>query len=387
MRILLMADMPADPNSGAAGTEYLTIKALGTLGHEVDAIWSDGLPRRIRHGNIHYLLELPFAYEHRMLERLRSADYDVVHVNQPHGYRAARTLARLNRRTVFIHRSHGFELRVERDLKPWKERYDKDNRLFLKRLASRALTDALSYNCRSIARHADGHIVYASQCGQFLQEELGVRKEQIAVIPAASPNAFVESPAPTMTSERLKRVLYVSQFAFFKAPMIVAAVMNHLSETDSDLEFTWVCSKQHHADVRALLSENVRTRVNLLDWKCQDELMHAYDAHGIFLFPSFFEGFGKVFLEAMSRGLCVVAADNSGAHDVISNGEDGILVPTGSVDSMVNSCLRLLGDAELASSISRAAAKTARSYTWDRVARETVAFYEDRIAAKATRSK
>ena len=81
---------------------------------------------------------------------------------------------------------------------------------------------------------------------------------------------------------------------------------------------TWVTSKLAHDQVLELLSETARPRVALLDWMPQKELLDVYDNHGIFVFPSFFEGFGKAFLEAMARGLCVVAADNGGASDVIS---------------------------------------------------------------------
>ena len=38
MKILVAADVPEDPNSGVAGTEYQTIQALRALGHEVDAV-------------------------------------------------------------------------------------------------------------------------------------------------------------------------------------------------------------------------------------------------------------------------------------------------------------------------------------------------------------
>ena len=57
--------------------------------------------------------------------------------------------------------------------------------------------------------------------------------------------------------------------------------------------------------------------------------MQVYDEHGVFLFPSFFEGFGKAFLEAMSRGLVVVASNNGGMRDVIKDGQSGFLVKTG----------------------------------------------------------
>jgi glycosyltransferase involved in cell wall biosynthesis len=378
-----MADVPPNPDSGSAGTEYQTIEAIRTLGHAVEAVWADELPSKISHGNLHYLLELPRTYEKQMLNKFRHKSFDVIHVNQPHGYRAARTLQRLKNKSVFIHRSHGLEMRYERELSAWQKVYHADPRSYPRRLASELMSRALSYNSRAIARFADGHIVSTSQCKDVLRESLNVSEERIAVIAQAPPLPFLERDPAAMTAERLNHVLHVSQYDFFKAPMIVAEVINRLSETNRRLQFTWVCAQQHHAQVRELLGPKARQQTNLMDWMPQGELMRVYDEHGIFLFPSFVEGFGKVFLEAMSRGLCVVAADNSGAHDVIADGVNGMLSPTGCVETMVSQCLQLAVAPQPAFAISAAAAKSARLYTWKRVAEETVSFYNDRLNAKS----
>jgi glycosyltransferase involved in cell wall biosynthesis len=385
MRFLFIADVPPDPDSGAAGTDYQMVEALKSLGHEVDAIWGDSLSRRISHGNLHYLLELPFTYEWAMLSALRRKQYDVIHISQPHGYRAARSLAGFRPRPIFIHQSHGFEMRAEDDLRPWVAKYGSDRRSPARKVLSAVLTHALRHNSKSIARYADGQIVLTSQCKEYLHQKLGVPAERIAVIPLAPPPYFLAGAAPPMTADRLNRILYVSQFAFVKAPMIVAEIMNELAYSDEKLSFTWVCSRQHHNSVRRLLGEDTISRVKLLDWMSQGELRSTYDEHGIFLFPSFFEGFGKVFVEAMSRGLCVIAADNSGAHDVVTSGRDGILVPTGESVAMVSECLKLVGDLARAMRMSQNAGLTARGYTWERVAQEMVAFCKNRLEAEAPR--
>ena len=45
MKILVGADVPPDPNSGAAGTVYQTNAALRELGHDVDEIWANDIGR------------------------------------------------------------------------------------------------------------------------------------------------------------------------------------------------------------------------------------------------------------------------------------------------------------------------------------------------------
>jgi glycosyltransferase involved in cell wall biosynthesis len=63
-------------------------------------------------------------------------------------------------------------------------------------------------------------------------------------------------------------------------------------------------------------------------WRHGQREPRIYDDHGVFLFPSFFEEFGKAFLESMSRGLVLVASNNGGMRDVIKEGQSGLLSNT-----------------------------------------------------------
>jgi glycosyltransferase involved in cell wall biosynthesis len=284
-------------------------------------------------------------------------------VNQPHGWLAAKWVRR-HRRGVFVHRSHGFEPYVDEQLAAWQRRFNIDQRPLPRKLASAAMSKLLiERHGRLVARWAHGHIVSTSGDRNYLVGRMGVPRERVAVIAQAPPDEFMSTPAPPMTEARMRRVLYVGQFAFVKAPMIVAEAMKLLEDRDC----TWVCSKKDHDAVRALAGPHV----TLLDWMPVAQLRDIYDAHGVFLFPSFYEGFGKVFLEAMSRGLCVVATRTGGMQDVIEHGVDGMLVNAGDVGAIVDAVDRLTFD------MSAAAAAKARQYSWDRVARECVAFYEE----------
>lgn len=374
MRILVMTDTPANPDSGAAGTEYQTIAALRRLGHEVDDVWADTLGRRIRHGNLHYLLELPLSYRSQMLSHLARRRYDVVHASQPHGWLAARSVRRGRDRPVFVHRSHGFEPRVAAALARWE--HLAPPRPLVNRMASAGLASLLSFNDGAITRHADGHIVSSSLCAQFMMQRMQVPAQRIAVIAQATPRLFVERAAGSLSPERLRKLLYVGQFGHFKGATILAGAVQRVVASRPDACLTWVCSAQHHAQAAALLPGHVRERVRFMDWRPQEELLPIYDEHGIFLFPSLFEGFGKVLLEAMARGLAVVTSDEGGAHDLVRTGVNGMRVPVGDAEAVATACLQLQDHPDFAAALGRAARTTAEVHTWDRVARETAAFYE-----------
>jgi phosphatidylinositol alpha-1,6-mannosyltransferase len=74
---------------------------------------------------------------------------------------------------------------------------------------------------------------------------------------------------------------------------------------------------------------------------------HLSSAH-LFAAPSLYEGGpGFVYLEAMACGLPVIACAGSGAAEVVSPGENGLLVPPGDVDALATMLRCLLADADL----------------------------------------
>ena len=375
MRILFAADVDPDPDAGASGTELQTIHALRRQGHEVDTIWAADLGRRIRHGNLHYLLELPTAFRKVIAERCARTDYDVIHVNQGHSYLAAIDHHRRGRRGVFVCRSHGLDDRMEEVLAPWRRSLRIPGRRGVRRLLGTAIDPLLRRHDHLAYRHADGVLVSSRSDARFLAESRGVPPERIGCVPQAPAEAFVAIPALAMSAGRLSRVLHVGGFAYWKGVHAVAATANLLLQSGGAEAMTWVCRESEHAAVRELLSDEARSRVQLLGWTSQAELCSIYDRHGIFLYPSLFDGFGKVFLEAMARGLCVVGTPAGGMPDVIEHGVDGLIVDCNDVAAMAMHIRQLQAAPESAMAMSRAAAAKAREYTWERVGQETMDFY------------
>lgn len=376
MKILLAADVMPDPDSGAAGTEHQTIQALRRLGHEVDALWAPDLGRRIQHGNLHYIFELPRAYRAAIRRRLAQGPYDVFHVNQSHGYLAARDHLRHRRPGVFVYRSHGLDDRFNDHVKQWARRMGLPVRPPGKRWVGAMIDRAIRRHESLAARDAAGVIVSSSGDRDYLLRARGCLSERVACIPQAAPDAFLTRAPSPWVSERLNHVLYVSGFAFWKGPHAVAGAANRLLAASRDLHLTWVCHEKDHGRVMELLDGDVRAQVRLLPWLSQDRLMQVYDEHGIFLYPSLFDGFGKVFLEAMSRGLCVVTTATGGMEDVIRAPHNGMFVDMNDPGGLAEAVRFLRGHPARAGAMSVAARATALEYTWDRVGRETAAFYE-----------
>ena len=266
------------------------------------------------------------------------------------------------------------------ELARWKRQYGQDDRPAWRRACSHLMDASLELNNLAIARYAHGHIVSASECRDFLHNRYGVPLERIAVIPQAPPEEFRNCDPKPMTEKRLQKILYVGQYAFFKAPMVLARAVERILTALPQATMTWVCDNRHHGEARGLFeNRSIAERVSFAEWRDQSDLLRVYDEHGVFLFPSFFEGFGKAFLEAMSRGLVVVASNNGGMRDVIKDGQSGFLAKTGDWRQMADLAIQAVENPELAISISREARRASLSYSWQRVAIETASFYASLI--------
>lgn len=88
----------------------------------------------------------------------------------------------------------------------------------------------------------------------------------------------------------------------------------------------------------------------------------------VFAFPSLQEGLGSTLLDALQFGLPVVASEAGGIPDVISHGENGLLVPPGNPDALRDAILALYADHSRRSAMGAAARAVAGGYTVERMA-------------------
>lgn len=107
-----------------------------------------------------------------------------------------------------------------------------------------------------------------------------------------------------------------------------------------------------------------------------DELAQLYRRAWVFCLPSRYEGFGLPYVEAMARGLPVVATPNPGARFITRDGCDGLLVPDAALGSTLAS---LLADAPRRAALADAGRRRATEFTWERSAERHEAAYRSAI--------
>ncbi|HUY85127.1 MAG TPA: glycosyltransferase family 4 protein [Candidatus Dormibacteraeota bacterium] len=126
------------------------------------------------------------------------------------------------------------------------------------------------------------------------------------------------------------------------------------------------------------LDQNVR-----LLGRVDDELLEsAYARADIFVMPNItvpgdMEGFGLVLLEASARGLPVVASDMEGIKDAVSDGKNGVLVPSGDTAAFKREIRRFLDDPGVAKKFgAQSRSFTLATYRWDKLADRYIEQYK-----------
>ena len=110
------------------------------------------------------------------------------------------------------------------------------------------------------------------------------------------------------------------------------------------------------------------------------QVSKMYKCADISVFPSTYEPFGIVALEAMLAGVPAVVSDVGGLNEIIEHRVDGMKSYAGNPNSLADSILELLLNPELCSKVTKKAKQKVKSeYNWAKIAQDTYFTYEKAI--------
>lgn len=107
---------------------------------------------------------------------------------------------------------------------------------------------------------------------------------------------------------------------------------------------------------RLHLAGSVRVR----SWLPASEVAELLGSAHVLTLPSRYEGQPMAVLEAMARGLCVVASSVGGVPELIEDGASGVLVPPDDVDALAMALRTVISDREMRDRLGDAALERAR---------------------------
>jgi 1,4-alpha-glucan branching enzyme len=120
----------------------------------------------------------------------------------------------------------------------------------------------------------------------------------------------------------------------------------------------------------------IADRVAFLGFVADEERNRLLGAADVAVFPSLYEPFGIVALEAMAAGTPVVASYTGGLVDVVQHEHNGLTVYPNDAQSLATQIKRILGDPDFATQLSHTAEMELVRFDWSYIAEETIHCYQ-----------
>lgn len=224
-----------------------------------------------------------------------------------------------------------------------------------------------------IAREADALMAVSSMLAGKVKP---YRDKDIFVVP----NGVDLSLMPVGTMRVPRSILSVGTLKKRKCMLETLEAFIALSGDYPDATLSIVGIGELEGQLRARIDESkLQGRVKLLGGVTHGEVMRLMASSDVFALPSYGEGYGIVYIEAMAAGAVAIGSEGEGIEDLICDGDNGFLIPAGD-SAALERVLRQVFDSPDGYAILREKAKgQACALTWANNAKRVREIYRSII--------
>ena len=184
-----------------------------------------------------------------------------------------------------------------------------------------------------------------------------------------------------------RRITLLSHAQFFRHRRFenVVSALGILVKRGYDVELILSGDSNTYRPYRAYRDElknlaeslGVDDRLHIPGRVTEERLLNEFHTSDIFVFADFKQSWGLVPFEAMATGLPVVASDEAGASEVLTNNENALIAAAREPAAIADAVARLIDNPELYEKISSNGAVFVRTdITWEKFAKNTLALVE-----------
>lgn len=141
----------------------------------------------------------------------------------------------------------------------------------------------------------------------------------------------------------------------FKGFQLALDALNIVYEEGYKFNVNWVCQSIPNA-------KGVKYPINFIKMPSQEQLAKIYRSSDIFIFTSWYEGFGMPPLEAMASGVSVISTKCGGVESFIKPGFNGLLIEPGAIGSLAYATIELIKNKRLRELLAKRGRETALKF-------------------------
>ena len=205
-----------------------------------------------------------------------------------------------------------------------------------------------------------------------------------ALWPELSNVAVIPDPLPfqvgTKSDLRAKRIITIGRYAYQKGYDMLLRAWAEIENKYPDWQLAIYGMGNQDSLRNQMRDLGIDASRCLLNGPVED-VAKEYLNSSVFVLPSRFEGFGLVLIEAMSCGVPVVAFNcPMGPDEIITDGEDGFLVPVGDVRALADKLQTLMQNQKLRMQFSESAFCNSDRYRIDRISNQWIKLFAQMTA-------
>jgi glycosyltransferase involved in cell wall biosynthesis len=225
-------------------------------------------------------------------------------------------------------------------------------------------------------RLADKVIAVSEDTQSILINMYGINTEKSRVIYSG---IRISQKISTKKSWRpTNNIIYIGRIDSRKGINFLISSMKELNKMNKDIHLDVVGDGKIRTELKKYAEKNnlnILFHGRLIDKDIDNLCKNA----AIQVIPSIFEGFGLVALEAMSKGLLVIATDTDGLRGIINNGVNGYLVKYGENKKLAQLIIKGLTNPKTSTRLVKNAEADTKQlkYSWSTTLKSTVKTYEE----------
>lgn len=179
-----------------------------------------------------------------------------------------------------------------------------------------------------------------------------------------------------------KNIIYIGKLEERRNSSFLLRVLDRVSNScdifvtivgDGDRGYT----NKIRPEMNKLTNKGILQYVNRAN---QAELKKVYEKADIMLFPSNYEIYGMVLMEAMYFGVVCISSLNGGASNLITNRSNGVIIDSFDENQWVNETIKLINNPELENMKAAAKREISESFLWDDIVEKFISVYKKYVS-------
>jgi len=234
---------------------------------------------------------------------------------------------------------------------------------------------------KNILLRADIILTDSFSTKQDLVNQLAIKEQKVAVINLGVSGNFFNLAGDKISAVKQKYNLpekFILFLGTIEPRKNVAGLIEAFNQLDSDRQLVIAGSHGWKTRLVDKLAQG-NNKILFLNYVEEGDKPYLYHLADLFVYPSYYEGFGLPILEAMAAGCPVIAGSNSSQGEVL--GDAGLLVNAFDVKEIKTAIESILLDDNLRQELKRRGQERAKNFIWEKTAQETLKIFQANLKA------